>query len=491
MPDLQNHIVPNRKTTIWVSVFALLFLAANLYMIVVKETMLFSIFPIVLVVIYLYLNKIDTVLILIAFLSPLSIDLSDYDYNIAINLPSEPMLAGLLLLWIIYSIHSKKSWPEFRKHPVAIAFYFYFAFMILASITSKIPLVSWKFFLAHLWLIVPVFFLGTRIFYEKPKLQKLFILVQIIALLIVVIYTLIRHAGYGFSDQEGQWVMQPFFKNHAMYAAALSIFIPVLFMYATEKNKPFIERFFLFIILIFFVSGIVFSYSRAAWLGVLVAFTLGLIISLRIKFKYLLITFFAFLAIALIFHTQILQSLEKNKQDSSGNLTENLESVSNISTDASNLERLNRWSCAIRMAEDYPVSGTGPGTYQFLYAPYQLSRELTVISTNSGTLGNAHSEFLGPMAESGIPGMLSVVFLVTMIFVTGFKTYSKLRKHDPQKARILLGVILGLVAYFVHGTMNNYLDSDKLAIPVWGFSAIIVAINLAWRKEFKREKAKA
>ena len=40
--------------------------------------------------------------------------------------------------------------------------------------------------------------------------------------------------------------------------------------------------------------------------------------------------------------------LESNKQDSSSNLTEHVESISNVSSDASNLERINRWKSAGR-----------------------------------------------------------------------------------------------------------------------------------------------
>lgn len=490
MPDLHKHTKIDRKIALWVSLLALAFLAVNLYLICTKDTMLFSLLPLFIILVYLYFTSLEKVLILTAFLVPLSINLSDFEYNIALNLPSEPLLAGLLIMYFLFSIYSGKSWPELRKHPVSIGFYIYFIILFFASINSQMPLVSWKFFFAHLWLIVPVFFIGTEVFFKKPKMQQLFIFVQVVAMFFVVLYTLVRHAGYNFSDQEGQWVVQPFYNNHAMYGAALSMFIPVIFLKATEKSKSFFQRFILFIVLVVFVFGIIFSYSRAAWLGLIVAIGIGFIISLRIKFKYLLITFFSLILIALVFQKEIIRSLEKNKQDSSDNLVENFESISNISTDASNLERINRWSCAIRMTRDFPITGTGPGTYQFLYAPYQLSRNRTVISTNAGTLGNAHSEFLGAMAESGIPGMLSVVFLVTVIFVTGFKTYIYLREKDPQKARFLIGIILGLIAYFVHGIMNNYLDNDKLALPVWGFTAIIVAMNLRMRKELQEIKEK-
>ena len=104
--------------------------------------------------------------------------------------------------------------------------------------------------------------------------------------------------------------------------------------------------------------------------------------------------------------------LEQNRVESSGELSEHVQSISNISTDQSNLERLNRWSCAIRMWKDKPLFGFGPGTYQFEYGRYQRSYEKTRISTDFGTMGNAHSEYLGPLAEGGVFGLLSILLVI-------------------------------------------------------------------------------
>ena len=60
--------------------------------------------------------------------------------------------------------------------------------------------------------------------------------------------------------------------------------------------------------------------------------------------------------------------LEKNSQDSSDSFVEHIESMSNVTTDASNLERINRWKSAIRLFQERPHLGWGPGTYQFHYA---------------------------------------------------------------------------------------------------------------------------
>jgi O-antigen ligase len=172
--------------------------------------------------------------------------------------------------------------------------------------------------------------------------------------------------------------------------------------------------------------------------------------------------------------------LERNNTESSANLAEHVSSMSNISSDASNLERLNRWSCALRMFADKPVFGYGPGTYMFQYAPYQLTGDRTIISTNSANGGNAHSEYLGPMAESGLFGPISVLMLIFVVVYSGIHTYS--RTNDKRLKTLVMGALLGLMTYYIHGIMNNFLDTDKLSVPFWGFTAIIVAIDIQSRK---------
>ena len=183
---------------------------------------------------------------------------------------------------------------------------------------------------------------------------------------------------------------------------------------------------------------------------------------------------------------EIAKKFEGNKQDSSEQLGEHVQSISNVSTDASNLERINRWKSAYRMFEERPIVGWGPGTYMFVYAPFQKPHEKTIISTNAGNRGNAHSEYLGPLAESGVLGMVSVILLVTVLMVYGIKLYHSLDKGTLKDYTLL--AILGLITYFTHGFLNNFLDMDKASAPVWGFSAVLVSIDLYYKKNSKVSK---
>jgi len=128
------------------------------------------------------------------------------------------------------------------------------------------------------------------------------------------------------------------------------------------------------------------------------------------------------------------------------------------------------------MFKEKPILGWGPGTYQFIYAPYQNSKDKTIISTNAGDRGNAHSEYIGPLCEAGILGLLTFVAVVISVIYTGIKVF---RTSENKYIRWLgLTFLIGLITYYIHGTLNNFLDTDKASVPFWGFTAIIVALDL-------------
>ena len=140
---------------------------------------------------------------------------------------------------------------------------------------------------------------------------------------------------------------------------------------------------------------------------------------------------------------EILIELQKNKQDSSEELVENFQSISNISTDDSNTERLNRWSAAISMLKERPIFGWGPGTYQFQYAPFQSSANITLISTNAGDLGNAHSEYISPLAETGILGGILFGSIALYALFLGFSLVYQCNSLDIRL--LTISTLLGFV----------------------------------------------
>ena len=446
------------------------------------ESYYFALVPFVAAVFFLSLFHLDKILLVTVCAVPLSVPLRDVYPGLPIDfyLPTEPLLFGLLILFIFKILIEKKFDRKILLHPVSIAIIINLIWIFITSLTSTMPVVSIKYFLARLWFVVPFYFIASEIF-KKQKNIKAFIILYASSFVIVIIYTISRHLSIGlFDEQAAHWVMSPFFNDHTSYGAMLAMFIPILIGLAVKSDYSQQKKLFIWGLVAIFFIAFYLSYSRAAWLSLFIAFIVYLIVIFRIKFRSLLITAATIAIIIISFSSQILIELNQNKQDSSGDIEEHIKSMSNIRTDASNLERLNRWNSAFRMFREKPIFGWGPGTYMFQYAGFQFSYEKTIISTNAGDMGNAHSEYIGPLAESGVLGPVSFLLILISSLYSGVRAYKNARKKEIKALAIT--AMLGLVTYFVHGLLNNFLDTDKASAPFWGFIAIIVAIDIYHNK---------
>jgi len=479
--EIRSYITgPNRQITL-VYLVSILYISMNAYL-VYRELYWSFMLPLFLVLLYFYFYRMDVILLLVAFLTPVAVNFTEFDMGVGISLPSEPLMFGVLVMFVVRMFYGIDADPRIWRHPLSLVILLQLFWILITSITSQLPLVSFKFLLARMWFVIPFYFLGIPLF-SKLKNVRWFIWLYTISLIGVVIYTTINHYRWGFDEDAGHWVMEPFYNDHTAYGAILALFLPVLFTFSFSRVYPVIARFFGFIAFAIIFGALILSYSRAAWVSLAVAVAILLVILLKIKFKYIASGLVVLGILFYIFQFEILDQLEKNKQDSSANFVEHVRSISNISTDDSNLERINRWQSAIRMFQERPVFGFGPGTYQFEYGPYQRSVEKTLISTNAGDRGNAHSEYIGPLAEQGLIGMILVFVIIGVFVYTAMKAY---RNTGNREVKVLsLSIFLGLITYFVHGTLNNFLDSDKASVPVWAFMAMLAAFDLYFSKDRK------
>jgi O-antigen ligase len=318
-------------------------------------------------------------------------------------------------------------------------------------------------------------------------MMKSYLLLYLFSLTWVIIYTITRHAQFGFDKDSAHWVMEPLFKDHTSYGAVLAMFFPIVLALLAQRNMNLLMRVLLTIGFVVLTAGIVLSYTRAAWISIIGAAAILAVMLLRIQLRHLLLGASIAGGVLILGWDDIVMSLEQNKQESSDDLNEHVSSISNVSSDASNLERLNRWNCAFELFKERPIMGWGPGTYQFVYAPFQRAKDRTIISTNQGDGGNAHSEYLGPLCEQGVLGTFWVLALLYGITHLAFRLFYSLQERDLKL--LIAGAYLGLMTYFIHGVLNNYLDTDKASIPFWGFIAILVAVDLYHSKPSASQSA--
>jgi putative inorganic carbon (hco3(-)) transporter len=458
----------------WVYGFSILFIIIN-GVLIVKEIYWSLLFPLTVVLLMLYLFAQDKLMLLLAFLTPLSVNIRNFESNLGVSLPVEPLMFAVLIIFFIKLIGGFPYDKKIFRHPLSVAIIFMLVWMLITTFTSEIPWVSAKTIISQLWFIIPFFYVGAVLFKKFSNIKR-FIWLYMLGMVIVIFYTTIHHSQYGFDEDAGNWVMRPFYNDHTAYGAALSMLLPFIIAFVIDKNYSFSMRAIAVLVFVILFGGLFLSFSRASWISIMGAFAVYILVLLRIKFKWIAITFVVVVGLLFSFQHQILEVLERNKQDSSANFVEHVQSMYNITSDASNLERINRWQSGIRMFYERPVFGWGPGTYQFVYAPFQRSKERTIISTNAGDLGNAHSEYISPLSEQGVFGLVAILIVVIIGIYTGFKVYRN--AVDKRVRTMALTATLSLIAYFTHGFLNNFLDTDKLSVLVWSMFSIIMVMDL-------------
>jgi O-antigen ligase len=470
LPDSIRKNIP-------VIVIVMLYILADMIL-TSKEIYLFNLVPVFVFIIYLAIARIDIVYYIIIACTPISIQLLEFFPSVPLDfaIPTEPLLFGVLVLLIYRTARSGKLNRMVFNHPVTYAILFNLFWILLTSVTSTLPVVSFKFLLARIWFLAIFYFLAIHILTDLKHI-RIFVMAYSLPMLIVIFYAINRHLAYGlFDKQAAHGVMNPFFRDHTSYGAILAMLFFAVGGLVLNKKRNLLSQVMVWGSWFMITIALILSYTRAAWISVVLSLGILVVVILRVRLVYILMIAIAGIIYLTGQRLNIIHKMENNRQTSSATLSEHVQSISNITTDESNLERLNRWNSAFRMFREKPVFGFGPATYMFKYAPYQRAADKTTISTDFGDRGNAHSEYIGPLVESGILGSVSFIIICIASLVTGFNVYYKLQ--DKRLKQVVLFLLLGYITYLVHGTLNNFLDTDKASALFWGFTAIFVSLDL-------------
>jgi putative inorganic carbon (hco3(-)) transporter len=399
--------------------------------------------------------------------------------GIGFSFPSEILMVILGFLFSLKLAKRKTLNPKILQHPISILLFFLLIIYLFSTLYSEIFWVAVKRSIIHAF-FYGVFYLSFAHEFEDEKKIERFWNFQIWGMIPVVLFTLIRHSASGFSQTDAPPQSFPFYIEHAVYGACLAFVMPYLFL-KLYHAKVFAHRGFGVLLLlginILFLFAQFAASSRAAWLGLVVAIAFSVLLQFRISFYTFLFLCFAGMGISFFFQDDIYLALQGNEAESrTEKIDEQLASVANVKTDVSNLERVNRWACALEMAEKRPVLGWGPGNYEGNYGGFQHWFNLTRISTHSGNRGNAHSEYLMVFAETGFLGLIPFLLIIFSAIFTGMKVVYK--TENPKLRIFAISALLGLISYFVLGIFNSFLDQDEAAVWVWGAMAMLVQLSV-------------
>ena len=106
---------------IWFYVISLFFVLANAVLLYNERFELLG-FPVLILLAYLALFKLDVLYYIVIFLVPLSINLDDMgvDLGVGIALPTEPLIVGMMLIFILKLFYDGKFDRKVLSHPISV-----------------------------------------------------------------------------------------------------------------------------------------------------------------------------------------------------------------------------------------------------------------------------------------------------------------------------------------------------------------------------------
>lgn len=400
-----------------------------------------------------------------------------FSSSLATDLPDEPLMIGLMLITITYLAYNYKSLPKgFFMHGLLLALGLHIFWIFISAMNSVNSLVSYKVFLSKIWYFTSFTLLTAIVVRTKEDLKTAFWCIYI-PLTILIAQVIVRHAMTGFSFDEINEPMPPFFRNHVNYAAIVAIFVPFIWMARAWYTPGTWTRRLLTFSILFYVVAVYLSYTRTCYIALAVLLPAAFVIKNRLMKPALVVALIGAVALGnyLFTNNKFLQFAPDFKEtiihDEFGeHLTSTFEG-----TDVSSMERVYRWVAATRMWKDSPVFGFGPGNFYPYYKKYTLSSFETYVSDNPER-STTHNYFLLLLSEQGVTGLAVFIILTIVIFVYAESIYHRVTSQADK--HIVLGLGLVMLMVYVNLMLSDMLESDKVG-PFFYFSlALLAAIDI-------------
>jgi O-antigen ligase len=132
------------------------------------------------------------------------------------------------------------------------------------------------------------------------------------------------------------------------------------------------------------------------------------------------------------------------------------------------------WTDTLKLIADYPLLGTGLGSYPVAFAKYSQSDSAYF------PIEQSHNDYLQILADAGfVGGALAIWFLVSL-----FRSFARGVRHpDPRLAALVLGAGGGVFALLVHTIFDFNLQIPSNSLMFLLLAAIISVIGTPARSQ--------
>lgn len=408
------------------------------------------------------------------FVIPLSTEF-EVTVSLSTDLPDEPLMLLLTGCLVVLFLLKPQLIPvELRKSSLVLLLLLQLVWLLMTVFFSHEVWLSIKYCLAKAWFIM-AFVVGGLFFLRTKEDFALASKALIFAMLIPVLYSLLQHAGKGFTFESINATLSPFFRNHVNYSALLVCLSPVLLLWYQFSTKR-LRKWIVAVMVVFFIA-LFFAYSRGAWLCLLS----GTVTWIAIKKRFLLSLIFTALLAAAVALFLLVQdenymkfAPDFNTTRQHFDLNEHLEATYTLK-DMSTMERFYRWIAGVKMVNEEKLKGYGPNTFTTYYKEYTVAAFKTWVSNNEEK-SSVHNYFLLISIEQGLPALFILLALLICMFTIAVKAYHTLNDPFERSLAVTAAVILSMIVTL--NLLSDLIETDKIGSIYFLLMGIFIRLQV-------------
>jgi len=387
------------------------------------------------------------------------VDAFHQDMSVSIaqfNILSFPSAFGILLLALggFYMVLRK---IDFWKYPLVKPFGFFFLGCLLSLPFSE-DLTPSIIEITELLSFVVLFILVVNVLRSERDIKRMVKVLVLSSLLplsvgLIQIFTNFSLSAFTFepSFRVNATLTHP--NAYAFYLVVITVLSASLLLQERSQAK----RLFLYSLIALLLFSLIFTYTRGAWIGLVMAiFAMGVFKKRRLLIFAPLVLYGVILIFPLV--------------------SERFESILNpdLFRYDSLAWRLRLWGASIPHFLSHPVFGAGLGTFQFI--AFQVDNWFAA----------AHNDYLRLLVETGLVGLSGYVILMLSLVKTSIKAH-KIAK-DPLQEYIASGFLCLLIAYAAMSIGDNLFNHGGIQWYFWACAGVVVAIyRINAKEEDKKE----
>jgi len=467
--NISTNQVSNKLFAIFGAILLL-----SIFVGVATETYAIVALPAMLLVGFIAVVDFKFLFFLSLILIPFSIEMT-LPGGIGTDFPSEGLVVGLMLVFLLYFVKNLNSIRgDFYKHPITALVILHLGWTFITTLHSYDFIVSLKFLLAKFWYVIVFYFLAGHLLKTEKDFKKLFWFF-FFPIYATVFYVMVRHYATGFSFKEINYCVGPFYRNHVMYGCIVALFLPFVWYIRFWYKKWTTTWWFLIGALLFGLLAVQLSYTRAAYVALIIAVATVYIVRFRLmKFVVGLAIVGALgLVIHLVSNNNYMDYAPEYKDTVSHQRFDNLLSATAKGEDISTMERVYRWVAGYQMSQKEPWTGFGPGNFYGYYKRHTVTSFKTYVSDNPEQSG-IHNYYLMLIVEQGFIGAILFLVLCFYFLIRGETVYHNTK--DPKRRMMVMAVILTVIIIDLLLLINDMLETDK--IGSFFFLCLAILVNM-------------